>query len=385
MMPAPARPLWPYVAKGVRQTAYGTATVAVPVWLLRNGFSPLSVGALVALALSSGAVQSWLAGWLTHSYSPRSVALASSVVMGLGALLLLGRSPLLIPLAAVLGGMNIGGQEVGPFTAIEQVAIQRAHPSVRRFAWYNATGTMGMAIGTLAGGAASIEASTILYVAAAAALGVLYAWALPAEPRQPRERAPSVFARGYGVAERLATLFAVDAFAGGFVAQGFIVYWLTWRYHPNVEILGAVLAAANVLAMLSLFVAARLAARFGLLRTMVFTHLPSNVLLALIPIAPSFGVAAGLLLARSALSQMDVPTRQALVLGAVPEDERLHAAGVTNAVRPAAAALAPTLAGLAAQTAAMGAPFFIAGAIKSGYDLTLYLAFHRIAEAKAKP
>lgn len=296
--------------------------------------------------------------------------------MAAGALLILTHNAVLLLFAALLGGMNIGGQEVGPFTAIEQFTLQRTSHDTRRFAWYNGVGTLGMAAGTMIGGIAPIAIAVFVYAAAAALLGILYGVVTPhapaGEPQAKKGR------RTLGIAERFAALFAVDAFGGGFIAQGFVVYWLTWQYHPNIHVLSAVLASSNVLATLSLFAAVPLAARFGLLNTMVFTHLPSNVLLALIPFAPSFGIAAALLLMRSALSQMDVPTRQSLVLRAVDENDRIYAAGITNAVRPAAAALAPTLSGLAAQSALVGAPFFIAGAIKACYDIALYVSFRRI-------
>jgi MFS family permease len=379
------RAWWPYAAKGARQLAYGAATVAIPVWLLHHGFSALWVGALVALALLSGAAQSWLTGWLGRFFSTRAIAVASAAVMGAGALLVLTGNALLLPVAAIVGGMNIGGQEVGPFTALEQVAIQGINVRAHRFAWYNAIGTAGMAIGTAEGGAISIGSWTVQYIAVAAVLCILYAFGLPGTRSRQESRVTRSSPRSFGVIERLTALFAVDAFAGGFIAQGFIVYWLTWRYQPNIHVLGVVMAATNVLATASLFVAAWLGSRIGLLKTMVFTHLPSNLLLALIPLASTFEVAAALLLARSALSQMDVPTRQALVLSAVANSDRVRAVGVTNAVRPAAAALSPTLSGLAVQTAVAGAPFFIAGAIKACYDLALYFAFRGIEERPGPP
>jgi predicted MFS family arabinose efflux permease len=189
---------------------------------------------------------------------------------------------------------------------------------------------------------------------------------------------PAIAARKFGLIEQLAALFAVDALAGGFVVQAVISYWFHARFGTPLGTLGPLLAGANVLSGISFYAAARLAKRFGLLNTMVFTHLPSNVLLLLIPFMPSFSWAAAMLLMRFALSQMDVPTRQAYAMNCVAPHERTRAAALTNAVRPAAAAIAPLFAGLAMQTAAFGAPFVIAGAMKIIYDLTLFLRFRAI-------
>jgi len=159
--------------------------------------------------------------------------------------------------------------------------------------------------------------------------------------------------------------------------QGFIAYWLGSRFHVHAQAIASLLAACNVLAGISLFVAIPLARRFGLLNTMVFSHLPSNVLLILVPFAPTFTIAATLLLIRYSLSQMDVPTRQAFTIAMVPEDEQAYAAGLSAAVRPAAAAASPMLAGMAMQMSVSGMPFFLSDAVKAAYDLTMFFVFRR--------
>jgi predicted MFS family arabinose efflux permease len=176
---------------------------------------------------------------------------------------------------------------------------------------------------------------------------------------------------------RLAALFALDSFGGGFVVQSFVAYWLARRFDASPEAIGAVFFASGLLQAASFRVAVALAGRIGLLRTMVFTHLPSNVLLAAVAFAPSLPTAIGILLARVALSQMDVPTRQAYVAGVVEPQERLAAAAYTNTARYAARPAAPPLAGLLAGMA-LGAPFVVAGVVKSAYDVGLYLLFRRI-------
>jgi predicted MFS family arabinose efflux permease len=200
----------------------------------------------------------------------------------------------------------------------------------------------------------------------------------------PRDRAvvsepPRLAPARFGTVERLAALFALDAFAGGFIVQAFIAYWFSLRFGVGPETVGPLLFGANLLAAASYLLAAHVAARIGLLNTMVFTHLPSNVLLCLLPFMPSLPLAATVLLLRFALSQMDVPTRQAYTLALVPSYDRARAAGVTAAVRPAAASIAPVLTGLAFQLAAAGLPFVLAGGIKIVYDLALLATFRHVA------
>ncbi len=182
--------------------------------------------------------------------------------------------------------------------------------------------------------------------------------------------------RSRGIVRRLSALFALDSFGGGFVVHAFLAYWLARRFDASPELLGVVFFAVGILQALSFQASVRLAGRIGLLRTMVFTHLPSNLLLAAIALAPSLEVAVALLLARFALSQMDVPARQAYVVAVVDPSERTAAAAYTNAARYAVRPIAPLVAG-AVLGGAAGAPFVIAGALKSAYDLGLYALFRR--------
>ncbi len=367
----------PYLPKAIRNLAYGVASVAFPIALHRIGVPPLQAGVIITLGLIAGAAQSFSAGRLAARFSLRLIVLGSALAMCAGALLGVTGHVALLAFGALLGGFNVSNQEIGPFAAIEQVAIAEHTGAVRRLAVYNAVGTVALACGAVLGAIFSGPVAFIFYAAAGAALFLTYARA--PFPKPPATRARDIPTRHLsGIAERIAGLFALDAFAGGLVVQGFITYWFVIRFHPDPRVLGATIAFANVLAGLSLFFAAWLGQRIGLLRAMVFTHLPSNLLLAAIPLAPTFPVAAALLVARSALSQMDVPTRQALVLEAVPLDERTHAAGVTTAVRPAAAAFSPALAGMAMQSAFLGAPFFVAGALKALYDILIFFTFREL-------
>ncbi|MHB8178512.1 MAG: MFS transporter [Vulcanimicrobiaceae bacterium] len=366
-----------YVAKGTRLFAFGMASVALPVHLAATGVAPLWIGAILALALLSGAAQLLFSGFLSRRFGIKPIALAVAVAMGLGGLLAATDTLWIIVLAAALGALNATAHDSGPLFPLEQASLATGEHGVHRMAVYNAVGTASLALGTLAGGALQFRLAFLLYGLCGGVIVLLYAFA---PLRQTLVRPRTSHVRRFGIAERLAALFAVDAFAGGLIVQGFLAYWLVLRYHVHPQAIGVVLAAGNVLSALSLFAAARLAKRFGLLNTMVFTHLPSNILLALVPLAPSFPIAAGLLLARYSLSQMDVPTRQAFVVASVPEEERIYAAGITSAVRPLAAATSPFLAAVAMQAAAVGAPFFAAAGIKACYDIAVYIAFRRVRE-----
>jgi hypothetical protein len=289
---------------------------------------------------------------------------------------LLGGGVPAIVVACLLGVVSPGAQDVGPFAAIEQVVLGAGSGTVmRRLSWYNVVGAAALAVGALAAAILPIAGVLLLYGTAGAIVAVV-AFGIPeisiaiAEPTESRTA-------GFGIVERLAALFAVDAFAGGFVVQAFIAYWFGLRFGVGPEAIGPLLFGANILAAASYLLADRVASRVGLLNTMVFTHLPSNVLLCLVPFMPTFPLAAAVLLARFALSQMDVPTRQAYTLSLVPAHDRARAAGVTAAARPAAASIAPFLTGIAFQFAALGLPFVLAGGIKIAYDLALLATFRK--------
>jgi MFS family permease len=360
------------VSRALRSLAYGALAVVFAQALASRGLSPLAIGALISVALLAGALASSLTGRLVQRFGTRVTMAASGSAMTVAAALLAGNDPAIV-VACLLGVVSPGAQDVGPFAAIEQVALATDRvATTRRLSWYNVVSATAIAVGALVSAVVPYVGVLVLYGVAGAAVAVV-AWGLPeiplrsAAPVEPRPR--------LGIVERLAALFAVDAFAGGFVVQAFIAYWLTLRFGVGPQTIGPLLFGANLLAAVSYLIADRVAARIGLLNTMVFTHLPSNLLLVLMPFMPTFPLAAAVLLARFALSQMDVPTRQAYTLALVPAYDRARAAGVTAAVRPAAAAVAPILTGIAFQFAALGLPFVFAGVLKIGYDLALLATF----------
>jgi MFS family permease len=325
----------------------------------------------------------------------RTVATMSALMVVGGLLFAFGTSLWVLLLGAFTGTISASSSEVGPFQTVEQAILPGTADASRRtwlFSIYDMLGNFAGAVGAIFAGSVALWAHLGLHGANAyrplfliyAAIGLanlVIFLTLSSKAELAEVNAERNFVglhRSTGTVVKLSALFGLDSFAGGFVLQSIVAYWFHLRWHMSAETLGFVFFWVGVLSGLSLLAAGWLAARIGLLNTMVFTHLPSNVLLLLIPFMPSFSWAAAMLLMRFALSQMDVPTRQAYAMSCVAPHERTRAAALTNAVRPAAAAIAPLFAGLAMQTAAFGAPFVIAGAMKIIYDLTLFLRFRAI-------
>jgi MFS transporter len=364
------------VSRAARSLAYGALAVVLAEALAARGFSPVGIGAAITVALLAGALTSALTGRLVRSFGSRATFAAGGVAMVAAAALLAGGEPAIV-CACLLGVVSPGGQDVGPFAAIEQAVLAGdAARMTRRLSIYNVVGAAAIAFGALAAAVLPYRGVLVLYAAAGAAVSIV-AFAMKDAPvtgaaPMRQDRVP------FGIVERLAALFALDAFAGGFIVQAFIAYWFSVRFGVGPETIGPLLFGANLLAAASYLLAAHVAARIGLLNTMVFTHLPSNVLLCMLPFMPSLPLAAAVLLVRAALSQMDVPTRQAYTLSLVPPHDRARAAGVTAAVRPAAASIAPVLTGIAFQLAAAGLPFVLAGTIKIVYDLSLLATFRNV-------
>ncbi len=295
---------------------------------------------------------------------------------------------------ALTGALSTEVVESGAFTSLEQSMLATeltGRERVRGFGVYNAVATAAGSVGALAAGGPELlrrvwsgapvdQRFFLLFVpvalAGAAVAGTLSSQA-EAEPRPSEERARATLQRSRPAVLRLAALFAVDSLGGGFVVQSFIAYWLTVQFGASIGELGIVFFAVGIIQTASFLAAPRLAERFGLLHTMVFTHLPSNALLAAIPLAPNLPAAVALLLGRYALAQMDVPTRQGYVMALVDPEERTPAAAVTNTARYVVRPAGPALAGVS-QSIAFGLPFFLAGGIKSVYDIVLWRWFRSV-------
>ena len=381
--------------------AYGLLSVVLVLYLSELGFSGAVIGALLSLTLIGDAVISLIMTTRADRFGKKRMLMIGAGLMLLAGLLFAFTSSLpVLLIAAIIGVISPSGYEVGPFLAVEQAALSEAVPGKQRtrvFAWYNLAGSFATALGALAGGGLSgilqkvgatplnsYRAILLGYAAIGMLLVLLFARLSSAVEVSRTDGSTTLqiqfgLHRSRGVVLKLSALFGLDAFAGGFVLQSIVAYWFQIRFGVNPATLGGILFAANILAGISALAAAWVAARIGLLNTMVFTHLPSNILLLLIPLMPNLSLAAGLLLLRFSISQMDVPPRQSYIMAVVAPDERSAAAGVTGIARTIGASLSPALAGLLiSNPALLGAPFFVAGTLKVIYDLLLYASFRAL-------
>lgn len=428
--------------KALRAFSMSMLSVVLALYLAALGHSSAAIGVLLTLALVGEVLWTAGLTSIADRLGRRRMLVIGGVLMAASGLALAAAPPLWLLVAiALLGAMSPTGKDTGPTLAIEQAALPETTPADNRtavFAWYNLVSAFAGAVGALVAGAtallnalgvAPVDAFRLLALAygiAALLLSAMFLRLSPAvEPsaplslRQPLrmsqqsvarspqrgQRRPfdglaqsrtqaSVGVRGPVMVSKrtgwmglhrsrrtvagLSALFGVDAFAGGLISQSLVAYWFHLQYALDTAALGSIFFAANLLSGFSFLAAAPLAARIGLINTMVLTHLPSNVMLVLVPFMPTPELAVGLFVARHALSQMDVPTRQSYTMAVVDPDERSAAAGLTTVARSIATTGSPALFGQAIQAAAYGLPLVLAGCLKIAYDLTLWVSFRRV-------
>ncbi len=379
-------------ARLLRAFGFGTAAVLVGLHLERRGLSAGAIGLILTIGLLSAAIAGVIAASTSSRIGRRSTLAGAGLLMAIaGVDLALASSPLLLGIAAGTGMLGAASVDLGPFASIEQAALAESVEPRRRnvaFARYSLTGGLAAAAGgLLAGTATDLNRGRLLFALYAVIGAITAALALRLSPRaEAPVRAAALSPAQIGALAPLSALFAVDALGGGLVVTAVIAYWLHVRFGAPANVLGPAFAAIALLQAVSYELSGRLANRIGLIRTMVFTHIPSNVLLLLVPLSPSLPWAIGMLLARFSLSQMDVPARQAYVVSIVPAAERAGAVAFTGLVRGLGQAGGPLVAGAAIQSAALGLPFYLAGALKLVYDLSLYAAFRsRHAEHETLP
>lgn len=379
-------------ARALRTFAYGLLSVVIGLYLARRGLNPFQIGLILSLSLgASAALSVILAVGADRFGRRRSLKLCALLMATAGlAFALAPVFPLLI-LAALTGSVSASSGELGPFLALEQTALPETASPARRtrlFGLYNTVGGLAAALGALASGLPSLlglagdlaeRLPFLVYALLALAVWALFTRLSPAIELAPSAEPPRLFAlrRSRRVVAGLSGLFALDSLASGFVIQSLLAYWLSRQFGIGPELLGPLFFVFGLLQALSHLLAAWLAERIGLINTMVFTHLPANLLLMALPFISSLPRVILVLLARSALAQMDVPARQSYTVAVVEPSERIAAVGVTNLARSGGQALGPVLAGAALGGTVSSLPFLLGGGLKVVYDLALYAAFRR--------
>ena len=380
--------------RALRGFADGAVSVLLAGYLLGLGFSAFEVSAIVTGTLLGSAAVTLAVGLGGQHLGRRRVLLGASVLMlatGLGFAGLTTFWPVLV--VAVAGTMNPSAGDVSVFLPTEQAVLAEtvsARDRTQMFAWYNLSGTFAGALGALASGVPAVLARRhhwdlhaaercgfLVYALVAVLSGLVYAGLSPSVDRIPEKRAAPL-ARSRAIVLKLAMLFSLDSFGGGFVVQSLLVLWLYRRFELQVETAAAIFFAAGLLSAFSQLVSGWLAGRIGLINTMVFTHLPANLFLVVAGLMPNATLAVTFLLIRMALSSMDVPARQSYVLSVVPPEERAAASSVTNVPRSLASALPPLLAGLMLEHSSFGWPLLCACLHKTIYDLLLLVQFRAI-------
>lgn len=401
-----------FATRFTRLFAYGSLSVVLVFYLIGLGLSESQTGLLLTATLAGDTVISLYLTTRADRIGRRRMLMIGAMLMaGAGLAFAFTHNLWLLMLAGTIGVISPSGNEVGPFLSIEQAALSHVVTDRTRtevFAWYTLAGAFATALGALVGGTVTqaLQATTmapvdsyrsvvLVYAALGALLAILFLQLSPAaEASTLGEKAAfratlaglSGLEHSRSVVFKLSGLFALDAFGGGFVVQSFAAYWFYLRFGVEPRALGAIFFWANIFAGISALLASRLAARFGLIRTMVGTHLPSNILLILVPLMPTLPLAILVLLVRFSISQMDVPTRQSYVMAVVKPDERSAAAGITGVARTIGASISPFFVGLMfARPSLINVPFFLAGTLKILYDLLLYRQFVAVQPPEEVP
>jgi len=376
-----------FFAKSIRTLCYGFMGVLVPVVLTQMGFTKKELGYTFSLTLAASAFITIVSTRLARRFGLRSLLIALHGITVLSAALFLaGTKPWVYVVAAMVGNLALGVGETGPFLALEQVVLARSVPTEKLTGFlslYNLTGFICPAIGGVLVGWLGNRPHWLfwIFLLSGAVQSLLYVFSHPTPALPPKvagEREPS-----RPLIRKIAALFALDAFGGGFILQSWVMYWFYIRFHLDLPSLGWIYFLLQMTTGLSLLAAAPLTKKWGLVNTMVFSHLISNLFLIAIPLAPTAAVAVLILFGRHLLSQIDVPTRQAFLLLAVRDHEKEQASGLTTTWRTVSQAVSPTIGGWAMQGLFLSAPFLFGGGLKIVYDFFLYRLARRVTLEEA--
>ena len=396
-----------FTTRVIRMFGYGFLSVVLALYLAKRGLGEGEIGMLLTLTLAGdAAITLWITTSADRLGRRRMLVFGAGLMIISGLIFSLTGNYILLVATAIIGVISPSGNEIGPFLSIEQASLSQLVPDEKRtqtFAWYNLAGSFATATGALIGGALaqllqgrgftpldSYRAVLMGYTLIGVLLVVLFLLlSQSVEAPKLTEASPTPGRLGLhksrSVVYRLSSLFALDAFAGGLVVQSMVAYWFNIKFGVQPAVLGAIFFGANILAGISALSAAWIAKRIGLINTMVYTHIPSNILLILVPFMPTLPLAVLALLLRFSISQMDVPTRQSYTMAVVSPDERSAAMGVTSIARSVGAMLSPAITGqLLAVTGLMGAPFIIAGSLKIVYDVLIWRGFRAIKPPEEK-
>jgi len=390
-----------FTTRIIRMFGYGFLSVVLALYLAQRGLSEGEIGLLLTLTLAGdAAITLWITTSADRMGRRRMLIFGAGLMIMAGVIFSMTGNYILLVVTAIIGVISPSGNEIGPFLSIEQAALSQLLPDEKRtqtFAWYNLVGSFATATGALVGGGMaqvlqgtgytplnSYRAVLLGYTLIGVVLADLFLLlsrsveAPKLEEAIPIQRRLGLH-RSRGVVLRLSSLFAIDAFAGGLVVQSMVAYWFNIKFGVQPAVLGSIFFGANILAGVSALSAARIAKRIGLINTMVYTHIPSNILLILVPLMPTLPLAITALLLRFSISQMDVPTRQSYTMAVVSPDERSAAMGVTSIARSVGATLSPAITGqLLSVSSLIGAPFMIAGGMKIIYDLLVWRGFRAV-------
>jgi MFS family permease len=382
-----------YIARAARNFGDGFAVIVLPAYLSAIGYEPAQIGFVATAALSGAALLTLTVGYLAPRFDLRSLLIAGAILMTATGIAMPNTQHLaLIMVVAFVGTMNMATGDIGVLVPIEHAMLAREATDDTRtkvFARYSLIGTFASAAGALSaatpdflrlaglGEVAALHAMLYLYAALGLAGAVCYRF-LPRAKPDPNAPRQAPLGPSRGIVYRLAALFSIDAFAGGFAVQSLVALWLLERFGMSLSAASVFFFWSSVLAALSFPAAARLASRFGLVNTMVFTHIPSSICLIVAAFVPNLYGVLALLLVRSALSQMDVPTRTSYVMAVVTPAERPAAASVTAVPRSLASSVSPAFAGVLYGLPFSGLPFILCGVLKIAYDIALLTSFRHI-------
>ena len=403
-------------ARTLRTFAYGFLSVTLAIYLKLIGFSDLYIGLILSATLINSVIFTLIASFYADMIGRRKILIVYAALMSLsGAVFFVTTNYIALIASAFIGTINVTGTETGAFLSIEQAILPQTTNETKKrntlYAIYNMVGTFAMSAGVLLSGfpglleyhygfnqIESIRPLFLFYsIIGLGVLGIYFLISNKVEigrnnnnnntttTNLSKPLKQTLSPKSKRIVGKLSGLFAIDSFAGGFIIQSIVSFWFYTRFGVDLATLSYIFSIAGILTAFSFLVAAKLADKIGLINTMVFTHIPSNILLILVAFAPTLPLAIAFYLARMALSQMDVPTRQSYIVAVVEEDERTAAAGITNISRNIAQAVSPSLAGYILQSLSfLSAPFIIGAVLKIAYDIALYFNFKNIKPSEEK-